>query len=38
MRTLSGAVLAALALGGPLQAQSLTEVDAIVREGIRQGV
>jgi CubicO group peptidase (beta-lactamase class C family) len=38
MKTLSVAVLAALALAGPLRAQSLTEVDAIVREGIRQGV
>jgi CubicO group peptidase (beta-lactamase class C family) len=38
MRTLSVAVLAMLVLGGPLQAQSLTEVDAIVRDGIRQGV
>jgi len=38
MRTLTVAVLAALVLGGPLQGQSLTEVDAIVRDGIRQGV
>jgi CubicO group peptidase (beta-lactamase class C family) len=38
MRTLSVAALAALVLTGPLQAQSLTEVDAIVRDGIRRGV
>ena len=38
MRTSSVAVLAALTLGGPLQAQSVTEVDAIVRAGIKQGV
>jgi len=34
----SGAVLTGLALAGPVGAQSLHEVDAIVRQGIRQGV
>ncbi len=38
LRFFCGAFMAALALGGPLRAQSLTEVDAIVRQGIRQGV
>ncbi len=33
-----GALLATIALGGTLRAQSLTEVDAIIRQGIRQGV
>lgn len=33
-----GALLATLALVGPVRAQSVTEVDAIVRQGIRQGV
>lgn len=38
LRAFSGAFLTALALGAPLRAQSLTEVDAIVRQGIRQMV
>jgi CubicO group peptidase (beta-lactamase class C family) len=33
-----GVLLVTLALVGPVRAQSLTEVDAIVRQGIRQGV
>jgi CubicO group peptidase (beta-lactamase class C family) len=37
-RRVLGALLATLALVGPVRAQSVTEVDAIVRQGIRQGV
>ena len=37
-RRFLGAFLATLALVGPVRAQSVTEVDAIVRQGIRQGV
>ncbi|MBA3761025.1 MAG: beta-lactamase family protein [Gemmatimonadales bacterium] len=38
LRAFSGVFLTALALGAPLRAQSLAEVDAIVRQGIRQMV
>jgi len=38
LRFFWAAFLATVALGGPLRAQSLAEVDAIVRQGIRQGV
>ncbi|HEV8178232.1 MAG TPA: serine hydrolase domain-containing protein [Gemmatimonadales bacterium] len=34
----SGVFLSALVLAAPLRAQSLSEVDAIVRQGVRQGV
>jgi CubicO group peptidase (beta-lactamase class C family) len=38
LRRLGCVFLAALALVGPLRSQSVSEVDAIVRQGIRQGV
>jgi CubicO group peptidase (beta-lactamase class C family) len=38
LRRFCGVLLATLALVGPVGAQSVTEVDAIVRQGIRQGV
>ena len=38
LRRFCSAFLAPLALVGPVGAQSVTEVDAIVRQGIRQGV